>query len=86
MKTYLTYGFYMALGNALIVAGVVVAAAGEEIPDDLLTQMRSPSRLLAPIAAAGGQALHLVERTGAQSWQLTVLDAVRFVPLRSGTS
>jgi len=26
-----------------------------------------------------------VERVGAQSWQLTVLDAVRFVPLKSGT-
>jgi protein-L-isoaspartate(D-aspartate) O-methyltransferase len=65
---------------------VLVAAAGEEIPDELLTQMRVPSRLLAPIAGAGGQALHLVERTGAESWQLTVLDAVRFVPLRSGTT
>jgi len=65
---------------------IVVAAAGEEIAEDLLLQMRVPSRLLAPIVQGGGQSLHLVERAGAQSWQLTVLDAVRFVPLRAGTS
>jgi protein-L-isoaspartate(D-aspartate) O-methyltransferase len=65
---------------------VLVAAAGDAIPDDLLTQMRVPARLLAPIAGPAGQALHLVERVGAEAWQLTVLDAARFVPLRAGTS
>lgn len=64
---------------------IVVAAAGDEIPDDLLTQMAVPSRLLAPIQQGARQALHLVERTAAESWQLTVLDGVRFVPLRAGT-
>ena len=62
------------------------AAAGHEIPEDLLTQMAVPSRLLAPIEEQGRQALHLVERTGREAWQLTVLDAVRFVPLRAGTT
>lgn len=66
--------------------GIVVAAAGHEIPEDLLTQMAVPSRLLAPIEEQGRQALHLVERTGREAWQLTVLDAVRFVPLRAGTT
>ena len=44
-------------------------------------------RLIAPIVAADGQtqALHRIERTGERDWDLTVLDAVRFVPLRSGT-
>lgn len=65
---------------------IVVAAAGDEIPDELLTQMGVPSRLLAPIERGGAQALHLVERVGAESWHLTVLDAVRFVPLRTGTN
>ncbi len=65
---------------------VLVAAAGDAIPDDLLTQMRVPARLLAPIAGPTGQALHLVERVGAEAWQLTVLDAARFVPLRAGTA
>ena len=65
---------------------IIVAAAGDEIPEDLLTQMNVPSRLLAPIVQQGAQALHLVERTSRESWQLTVLDAVRFVPLRAGTT
>jgi len=64
---------------------IIVAAAGEEIAEDLLLQMGVPSRLIAPIDKGGRQSLHLVERVGAQSWQLTVLDAVRFVPLKSGT-
>lgn len=65
---------------------VIVAAAGDQIPEPLLTQMAVPSRLLAPIEAGGRQALHLVERTARETWQLTVLDSVRFVPLRAGTS
>lgn len=65
---------------------IVVAAAGAEISDDLLIQMGVPARLLAPIERGGAQALHLVERVEQESWQLTVLDAVRFVPLRAGTT
>lgn len=65
---------------------IVVAAAGDAIPDELLTQMRVPSRLLAPVEAQGRQSLHLVERSGRETWQLTVLDSVRFVPLRAGTT
>ncbi len=65
---------------------IVVAAAGEAIPDELLLQMKIGGRLVAPIVSPkGGQSLHLVERASAESWQLTVLDAVRFVPLRAGT-
>ncbi len=64
---------------------IVVAAAGHAIPDELLTQMQVPGRLLAPVERPGGQALHLVERLARDSWELTVLDAVRFVPLRAGT-
>ncbi|MCL4746309.1 MAG: protein-L-isoaspartate(D-aspartate) O-methyltransferase [Burkholderiaceae bacterium] len=64
---------------------IVVAAAGDAIPEDLLLQMKVPSRLIAPIEASGRQSLHLVERVGPDSWHLTVLDAVRFVPLRAGT-
>jgi protein-L-isoaspartate(D-aspartate) O-methyltransferase len=65
---------------------IIVAAAGAEIADELLMQMRVPSRLLAPIEKEGRQSLHLVERVGSESWHLTVLDAVRFVPLRTGTT
>ncbi len=66
---------------------IVLAAAGESIPDDLLLQMKVGGRLIAPIVAAtgDGQSLHLVERASQDDWHLTVLDAVRFVPLRPGT-
>jgi protein-L-isoaspartate(D-aspartate) O-methyltransferase len=66
---------------------IVVAAAGNEIPDPLLMQMQVGARLIAPveIATGAGQALHQVDREAADHWTLTVLDAVRFVPLRRGT-
>jgi protein-L-isoaspartate(D-aspartate) O-methyltransferase len=65
---------------------IVVAAAGEHIPDPLLTQMKVGATLVAPVQdAGGGQSLHRVERPGRDDWTLTVLDAVRFVPLRRGT-
>lgn len=66
---------------------IIVAAAGDAIPDPLLLQMQVPARLVAPVMAEDGitQALHQVDREGADHWALTVLDAVRFVPLRPGT-
>jgi len=64
---------------------IVIAAAAEAIPDALLEQMKVGARLIAPIGATQ-QALHLVERVDRDDWRLTVLDAVRFVPLRTGTS
>lgn len=64
---------------------IVMAAAGEAVPDALLEQMRVGARLIAPIGTTR-QALHLVERIDRERWQVAVLDAVRFVPLRTGTS
>ncbi len=64
---------------------IVVAAAADSIPDALLEQMKIGARLIAPIGTTR-QALHLVERVAREQWQLVVLDAVRFVPLRTGTS
>jgi protein-L-isoaspartate O-methyltransferase len=50
--------------------------------------MKIGGRLIAPVLtpADGTQALHLVDRPGRDDWTLTVLDAVRFVPLRRGTN
>lgn len=65
---------------------IVVAAAGQSIPEPLLLQMRVGGRLVAPIVTGRQtQSLHLVERAGVDDWHLTVLDPVRFVPLREGT-
>ena len=66
-------------------AAIVVAAAGPAIPDALLEQMAPGARLVAPIASAAGQSLYVVERTAREEWRYEVLDAVRFVPMKSGT-
>ena len=67
---------------------IIVAAAGAGIPEPLLVQMKVGGRLVAPVEAGpdGRQALHQVERPAQDDWTLAVLDAVRFVPLRRGTS
>jgi len=66
---------------------IVVAAAGDAIPDPLLLQLKVGGRLVAPVQTdpVQGQALHQVDRERSDHWTLTVLDAVRFVPLRRGT-
>ncbi|HRO59553.1 MAG TPA: protein-L-isoaspartate(D-aspartate) O-methyltransferase, partial [Burkholderiaceae bacterium] len=64
---------------------ILVAAAGDTVPEALLEQMRVGARLVAPIADGARQSLHLVERVAADEWQSTILDAVRFVPMRTGT-
>ena len=50
--------------------------------------MKVGARLLAPVVSDDRrrQSLHLVDRVGQNDWHLSVLDAVRFVPLRAGTS
>ena len=66
---------------------IILAAAGDHIADDLLLQMALGGRLIAPIQSESGrQSLHLVERAGSDDWRLSVLDSVRFVPLRAGLS
>ncbi len=63
---------------------IIIAAAGLKIPETLLEQLAVGGRLIAPEGGAD-QRLILVERVSAGSWRRRELDAVRFVPLRSGT-
>ncbi|CAN7360037.1 protein-L-isoaspartate(D-aspartate) O-methyltransferase [Trinickia sp. LjRoot230] len=65
---------------------VVIAAAGFDVPQALLEQLAVGGRLIAPVAALGGQAqvLTLVERVGPNQWRESQLDRVFFVPLKSG--
>lgn len=67
---------------------IIIAAAGEQVPEPLLLQMGIGARLIAPVLAgpARQQVLHWVERSSADDWRLHLLDAVRFVPLKRGTS
>ena len=67
-------------------AGIIAAAAGEAIPQTWIEQLAIGGRLVAPMRTAGGaQALMVVDKTP-QGIRRTVLEAVHFVPLKSGTS
>jgi protein-L-isoaspartate(D-aspartate) O-methyltransferase len=65
---------------------VVIAAAGFDVPRALLEQLAVGGRLVAPVAAIGGekQVLTLVERVAPSQWRESQLDRVFFVPLKSG--
>lgn len=62
---------------------IIVAAAGTQVPPALLEQLAVGGRLVLPVGAAE-QYLSFIERT-ADGFVESRLDAVRFVPLISGT-
>jgi protein-L-isoaspartate(D-aspartate) O-methyltransferase len=67
-------------------AAIIAAAGGEAIPPAWIDQLAVGGRLVAPMQTAGGaQALVVVDKT-AQGVRQTLLEAVHFVPLKSGTS
>lgn len=63
--------------------GIILAAAGLEVPRALLEQMAVGARLVAPV---GAQVQHLqrIIRTGKSEWTSETLEACHFVPLRPG--
>jgi protein-L-isoaspartate(D-aspartate) O-methyltransferase len=65
---------------------IVIAAAGFDVPQALVEQLAVGGRLVAPVAAIGGetQVLTLVERVAPSQWRESQLDRVFFVPLKSG--
>ena len=64
--------------------GIILAAAGLQIPESLLQQLAIGGRLIAPVGDKQ-QALQLIERKANADWSKTILEACYFVPLRSGT-
>ena len=67
-------------------AAIISAAGGEALPRQWIDQLAVGGRLVAPLQAANGvQALVVVDKTP-QGIKQTVLEAVHFVPLKSGTS
>jgi protein-L-isoaspartate(D-aspartate) O-methyltransferase len=64
--------------------GIILAAAGIEVPQSLLEQMTIGGRLVAPVGARH-QVLQLVERVGKFEWSSQTLEDCHFVPLRAGT-
>lgn len=67
-------------------AAIIAAAGGEALPQAWLDQLALGGRLVAPVQGANGaQTLVVVDKT-ARGLRHTVLEAVYFVPLKSGTS
>jgi protein-L-isoaspartate(D-aspartate) O-methyltransferase len=64
--------------------GIILAAAGLEVPHTLLEQLTIGGRLVAPVGARH-QVLQLIERTGPTEWTTAELEDCHFVPLRAGT-
>jgi protein-L-isoaspartate(D-aspartate) O-methyltransferase len=70
--------------------GIVMAAAGLAIPQDLLEQLRVGGVLVAPLVvnqrgAQQFQQLVRITRVSLREWRNEFLDAVHFVPLLQGT-
>ena len=65
-------------------AGIISAAGGEDVPSAWLAQLAVGARLVAPtVTASGHQALVVIRKT-ATGFDRQVLEAVHFVPLKSG--
>jgi protein-L-isoaspartate(D-aspartate) O-methyltransferase len=64
--------------------GIILAAAGLEVPQALLEQLAIGGRLVAPVGARV-QHLQLIVRTGKAEWTSETLEDCHFVPLRPGT-
>ena len=66
-------------------AGIIAAAGGEAVPQAWIDQLAVGGRLVAPVAraAGGAQALLVLDKTPS-GVQHTLLEAVHFVPLKSG--
>jgi protein-L-isoaspartate(D-aspartate) O-methyltransferase len=65
--------------------GIILAAAGMEVPQALLEQMSIGGRLVAPVGARH-QVLQLIERVGKFEWTTVTLEDCHFVPLRPGVA
>ena len=63
--------------------GIILAAAGLEVPQALLEQLAVGGRLVAPVGAQV-QHLQLITRSGKAEWLSETLEACHFVPLRPG--
>jgi protein-L-isoaspartate(D-aspartate) O-methyltransferase len=65
-------------------AAIIAAAGGEEVPQAWTEQLAVGGRIVAPTqSAGGGQALVVIDKT-ARGLERRILEAVHFVPLKSG--
>jgi protein-L-isoaspartate(D-aspartate) O-methyltransferase len=74
----------LGLPQAAPFDGIILAAAGLEVPRALLEQLAIGGRLVAPVGERT-QHLELVTRVAKSEWQRQMLEDCHFVPLRPGT-
>ena len=73
----------LGLPQAAPFDGIILAAAGLEVPQALLDQLAIGGRLVAPVGARH-QVLQLIERVSQFEWVTSTLEDCHFVPLRAG--
>jgi protein-L-isoaspartate(D-aspartate) O-methyltransferase len=74
----------LGLPQAAPFDGIILAAAGLEVPQALLDQLSIGGRLVAPVGART-QHLELLTRVSKTEWVRQTLEDCHFVPLRPGT-
>ncbi|MET3130034.1 protein-L-isoaspartate(D-aspartate) O-methyltransferase [Oxalobacteraceae bacterium GrIS 1.11] len=74
----------LGLPQAAPFDGIILAAAGLEVPHALLEQLTIGGRLVAPVGARL-QHLQLISRLAKTEWISETLEDCHFVPLRHGT-
>lgn len=91
LRTFRLPNVHLLFGDGMVgfakgapYAGIIAAAGGDAIPAQWTDQLGEGGRIVAPmVMATGKQALVIVEKTAGQLRQ-TILEAVHFVPLKSG--
>jgi protein-L-isoaspartate(D-aspartate) O-methyltransferase len=73
----------LGLSQAAPFDGIILAAAGLEVPPELLMQLTVGGRLIAPVGNSQ-QALQLIERVNVREWTTAALENCHFVPLCPG--
>lgn len=73
----------LGLPQAAPFDGIILAAAGLEVPRTLLEQLALGGRLIAPVGAKQ-QELQLIERISKSEWRSVALEKCHFVPLCPG--
>ncbi len=91
LRPYKIAHLHLLLGDGMLgyakggpYAGIIAAAGGDAIPPAWVEQLAIGGRIVAPMVTANGaQALVVLDKTP-QGVTQTVLEAVHFVPLKSG--
>ncbi|RYY67744.1 MAG: protein-L-isoaspartate(D-aspartate) O-methyltransferase [Comamonadaceae bacterium] len=91
LRTFRIATLHLLLGDGMLgfargapYAAIIAAAGGEAIPDAWVDQLAVGGRIVAPThSATGGQALVVIDKS-ARGLERRILEAVHFVPLKSG--